>query len=169
MSRAREGYKALEEQVIDETGAAIERVSDADVEVYDAETVAMITSTSRLPVIGQALVPRGAPVEIKTCVRWFETSYQNGDRRRGRFQLTRSSHRELAERDGWYLLAVRNDDDHVLAAILIADELEPLLRWRATESEPYRNARACLRWADVIPRERVASRAAEGALEEGPA
>ena len=158
-------YAALEEQVIDDLELPLDRVPDSETELYDARSRSAVTTRPRLRVVGRAYVKPSTPIEIKTCLRFYDDTHSRGGRRRGRWHITRDRHYQLVDRDGWYLLAVRNEADRVLSSILLpASDLEPFVSWTlAGSDDPYRSEKTVIRWADLIETEHVEGGVTEGA------
>lgn len=152
-SRRREYYgNQLELEVIDSVDADLDHVPDDQTELYDARLASSLVSSRSLPLIGRSIAEAGSPVEIKSCVRWYDDDHSNGGRRRGRWHIRKESHAELVELDGFYLLSVRDGEGSTLASrIVLAAELTPLLTWSPRGgSDPSRDYMAVVTWSRVI-------------------
>ncbi len=92
-------------------------------------------------------MPRGRPIEVKTCQAWVKTAHTNNRRRRGRYNLIGTQHRALCKAGGYYLFLLLDDAEKPIeASCLPATEIyHPSLQDK--------NTRVSLCWSKVIPSE----------------
>ena len=108
-------------------------------------------SILNLPVNSTAVIdinpPQGPPVEVKTCQAWVKTAHTDNRRRRGRYNLIGTQHRELCKEGGYYLFLLLNDAGKPIAGSCIpASQIyHPTLQTN--------NMRVSLCWSNVIPSE----------------
>lgn len=87
---------------------ALEPVDDQDADWHDAQLVAPLTAADDLRLFGQAAIPAGRPVEIKSCQQWISDGADG--RRRGRWYIKRNAHQQLVDHHGVYLFVVYHGD-----------------------------------------------------------
>lgn len=92
-------------------------------------------------------MPRGRPVEVKTCQAWVRTAHTDNQRRRGRYNLVGTQHRALCKTGGYYLFVLLDDTEKPIevSCLPATTVYHPSL-----QSE---NARVSLCWTNVIPPE----------------
>ena len=91
--------------------------------------------------------PRGPPVEVKTCQAWVKTVHTENRRRRGRYNLIGTQHRELCKKGGYYLFVLLDDAGKPIEASCLpaTTVYHPSLQAK--------NNRVSLCWSNVIPPE----------------
>ena len=94
-------------------------------------------------------MPRGRPIEVKTCQVWVKTAHTENHRRRGRYNLVGIQHRTLCAAGGYYLFILLDEAQNPIeGSCLPATEIyHPSLQTK--------NTRVSLCWSDVIPSEVV--------------
>ena len=92
-------------------------------------------------------IPRGRPIEVKTCQAWVRTAHTDNQRRRGRYNLVGTQHRALCKAGGYYLFLLLDETQNPIeGSCLPAREIyHPSLQTR--------NTRVSLSWNKVIPPE----------------
>ena len=91
--------------------------------------------------------PQGPPVEVKTCQVWVKTAHTDNRRRRGRYNLIATKHRELCKKGGYYLFVLLDDAGKPIegSCIPASQIYHPTLQTN--------NMRVSLCWSTVIPSE----------------
>jgi len=108
-------------------------------------------SILNLPVDSTAVIdinpPQGPPIEVKTCQAWVKTAHTDNRRRRGRYNLIGTQHRELCKKGGYYLFLLLGDTGKPIeASCLPANTVyHPSLQAK--------NNRVSLCWSNVISSE----------------
>jgi len=108
-------------------------------------------SILNLPVDSTAVIdinpPEGPTVEVKTCQAWVKTVHTDNRRRRGRYNLIGTQHRELCKKGGYYLFVLLDDAGKPIeGSCLPANTVyHPSLQAK--------NNRVSLCWSNVIPSE----------------
>lgn len=115
------------ESAVIESVDGLEYVPDSEGEHYDAEPVTAIGPSDELDFAGIAVLERGVPIEIKSCIPRLSSG------QRGRFYLRRGQHDRLADDGGIYLFAVVSPHDREpitckVAAALSVEDVIP--SWR---------------------------------------
>ncbi len=92
-------------------------------------------------------IPRGRPIEVKTCQAWVKTAHTDNRRRRGRYNLIGTQHRTLCKSGGYYLFLLLDESQNPIEGSCIpAREIyHPSLQAK--------NTRVSLCWSKVIPSE----------------
>ena len=92
-------------------------------------------------------MPRGRPIEVKTCQAWVRTSHTGNHRRRGRYNLVGIQHRALCKAGGYYLFILLDDNQNVIevSCLPATNVYHPSLHTK--------NTRVSLCWSNVIPPE----------------
>lgn len=114
---------------------------------YDAITTEAIVTGPDARVAGLTVVEAGTPIEVKSCRNWID------DGRRGRWWIREGAHERLLKADGEYALAIRDDDNDVLRAVLVpAHTVDVLLagRWTNCGEHHVAERSAQLPWSAVL-------------------
>lgn len=116
---ARHDISELEKHVLNQIPLRLEHVPDEETQAWDAWLHgSLVVGKPNHEAIGWTGDDHKTRVELKTATRWIDARGSNGDRRRGRFFIGKSSHEELLNLGGLYLLVVLNDDREILAWVL---------------------------------------------------
>jgi hypothetical protein len=92
----------------------LEPVSDQEAEHFDAVPSTAIAPCDAVPFAGIAVLERGVPVEIKSCIPRLSSG------ERGRFYLREEQHEQLVDDGGVYLFAVVTPHDREPIAMKVA-------------------------------------------------
>lgn len=148
-AHARRADEALERSVFEAVSIDVEHVPDEDVRAYDGRL-----SETALDRVDPVFIAAETPVELKTCFEWIDDRHSWNGRRRGRWWIGRRAHEALKDLGGAYLLAILDEDDEPIEALLVrAEVLDDYLadRWTGNGSGHNQgDESAQLRWSAVI-------------------